>query len=90
MTHSTLDTPPTTTSPPSTVPPEDRIGMWPWVGFVTLGLSLSLLLMVVGMAWAVGIGRRRRGQQEASDAERQETRALLAEAGRDGSQFSRF
>jgi hypothetical protein len=63
--------------------------MWPWVGFLTLALSIGLLILVIAMAWLIGIGRRRFGRDQ-SDAERAETRALLAEAERVGSQFSRF
>ncbi|CAK9785717.1 unnamed protein product [Cutaneotrichosporon oleaginosum] len=75
------------TSTPTPMPsPDPRIGMWPWVGFLTLALSLALLTLVVGMVWMLGLARRR----AQTDAERAETRALLVEAERVGSQFSRF
>lgn len=67
-------------------PPEERIGYWPWVGFLTLAISLALLAVVGAAAWII-MWRR---HAASTDEERLETRALLAEAERESSQFSRI
>ncbi|BEI82008.1 hypothetical protein CcaverHIS002_0211680 [Cutaneotrichosporon cavernicola] len=69
--------------------PDPRIGMWPWVGFLTLALSLAILMTVIGVAWVFGIGPRRLGR-DMTDEEHAERRALIADAERVGSQFSRI
>ncbi|GMK59025.1 hypothetical protein CspeluHIS016_0700400 [Cutaneotrichosporon spelunceum] len=76
-------------APSPTPSPDPRIGHWPWVGFLTLALSLCFLLAVAGVAYVFDLGGMCRGDG-ATDDERAERRALIADAERAGSSFSRI